>query len=104
MMSRPDPSVSLLRPRRAPFGALMSPAPYIRMYKSKIFVIKAGGAVFSDEVSTRALIEQVAILHQVGIKTVLVHGGGPQLDMVQKTLGIETKMVDGRRGNEQKTT
>src|SRR5579859_5452005 len=95
MMSRPDPSVAVL--------ALMSAAPYIRMYKNKIFVIKAGGAVFSDDVSTRALIEQVAILHQVGIKTILVHGGGPQLDSVQATLGLETRMVNGRRVTDQKS-
>jgi acetylglutamate kinase len=95
MIIRPDPSVAV--------RALMSAAPYIRMYKNKVFVIKAGGAVFSDEVSTRALIEQVAILHQVGIKTVLVHGGGPQLDSVQSTLGIETRMVGGRRVTDQKT-
>ena len=95
MMSRPDPSVAVL--------ALMSAAPYIRMYKNKVFVIKAGGAVFSDDNATRALIEQVAILHQVGIKTVLVHGGGPQLDSVQSTLGIETRMVNGRRVTDQKS-
>ena len=89
MISRPDPSLAVL--------ALKSAAPYIRMYKNKVFVIKAGGEVFSDEMSTRALIEQVAILHQVGIKTVLVHGGGPQLDKMQRTLGIETKMINGRR-------
>ena len=93
--NRPDPSVAVL--------ALKSAAPYIRMYKNKVFVIKAGGEVFSDEASTRALIEQVAILHQVGIKTVLVHGGGPQLDSMQKTLGIETKMVNGRRVTDQKS-
>jgi acetylglutamate kinase len=51
----------------------------------------------------RALIEQVAILHQVGIKTVLVHGGGPQLDQLQATLGIETRMVGGRRVTDQKS-
>ena len=95
MMSRPDPSVAVL--------ALMSAAPYIRMYKNKVFVIKVGGAVFSDETSTRALIEQVAILHQVGIKTVLVHGGGPQLDSMQASLGIETRMVNGRRVTDQKS-
>ncbi len=87
MMSRPDPSVAV--------RALKSAAPYIRMYKNKVFVIKAGGAVFSDELSTRALIEQVAILHQVGIKTVLVHGGGPQLDNLQATLGHRD--ADGQR-------
>src|SRR3979490_2367828 len=95
MLSRPDPSIAVV--------ALISAAPYIRMYKNKIFVIKAGGAVFSDEVSTRALIEQVAILHQVGIKTVLVHGGGPQLDNLQATLGLETRMVNGRRVTDQKS-
>jgi acetylglutamate kinase len=95
IMNRPDPSVAVL--------ALKSAAPYIRMYKNKVFVIKAGGAIFSDDMSTRALIEQVAILHQVGIKTVLVHGGGPQLDSVQATLGIETRMVAGRRVTDQKT-
>jgi acetylglutamate kinase len=95
IMSRLDPSVAV--------RALKSAAPYIRMYKNKVFVIKAGGAVFSDEISTRALIEQVAILHQVGIKTVLVHGGGPQLDNLQATLGIETQMVNGRRVTDQKS-
>ena len=93
--NRPDPTVAV--------RALKSAAPYIRMYKNKVFVIKAGGAVFSDEASTRALIEQVAILHQVGIKTVLVHGGGPQLDELQKSLGIETRMVSGRRVTDQRS-
>jgi acetylglutamate kinase len=95
IMNRPDPSIAV--------RALKSAAPYIRMYKNKVFVIKAGGAVFSDEVSTRGLIEQVAILHQVGIKTVLVHGGGPQLDNLQATLGLDTRMVNGRRVTDQKS-
>jgi acetylglutamate kinase len=95
MMKRPDPSVAV--------RALRGAAPYIRMYKGKVFVIKAGGAVFSDDASTRGLIEQVAILHQVGIKTVLVHGGGPQLDIMQNALGIETRMVQGRRVTDQKS-
>jgi acetylglutamate kinase len=93
ILSRPDPSVAV--------RALRSAAPYIRMYKNKVFVIKAGGAVFADLASTRSLIEQVAILHQVGIRTVLVHGGGPQLDSLQATLGLETKMVAGRRVTDQ---
>jgi acetylglutamate kinase len=95
IMSRPDPSIAV--------RALKSAAPYIRMYKNKVFVIKAGGAVFADEASTRGLIEQVAILHQVGIRTVLVHGGGPQLDQLQATLGINTQMVNGRRVTDQKS-
>lgn len=95
IMSRPDPSIAV--------RALKSAAPYIRMYKNKVFVIKAGGGAFNDDASMRGLIEQVAILHQVGIKTVLVHGGGPQLDQLQATLGIETRMIDGRRVTDQKS-
>ncbi len=95
LKSRPDPSIAM--------RALRSAAPYVRMYKNKVFVIKAGGAVFNDDASMRALIEQVAILHQVGIKAVLVHGGGPQLDQLQATLGIETRMVNGRRVTDQKS-
>lgn len=81
----------------AVIGALRSAAPYIRLYKGKIFVIKAGGAVFGDVAGTRALIEQIAILHHLGIRVVLVHGGGPQLDEMQRSLGIEPRMVRGRR-------
>jgi acetylglutamate kinase len=83
--------------------ALKNAAPYIRMFKGKVFVIKAGGAVFADADSTRDLIEQVAILHQVGIKVVLVHGGGPQVTELADALGIETRMVHGRRVTDQKS-
>ena len=77
--------------------ALKGAAPYVRLYKGKVFVVKAGGAVFADNASTRVLIEQIAILHHLGIRVVLVHGGGPQLDELQRSLGIEPRMVGGRR-------
>jgi acetylglutamate kinase len=77
--------------------ALRNAAPYIRMYKGKVFVIKAGGGVFGDPEVMRQLIEQVAILHQVGIRVVLVHGGGPQLTELGEALGVPTRMVEGRR-------
>jgi acetylglutamate kinase len=83
--------------------ALKNAAPYIRMFKGKAFVIKAGGAVFAEPESTRALMEQVAILHQVGIKVVLVHGGGPQVTELEDALGIETRMVQGRRVTDEKS-
>jgi acetylglutamate kinase len=83
--------------------ALRGAAPYIRLFKNRIFVVKAGGAVFGDVASTRALIEQIAILHHLGIKVVLVHGGGPQLDEMQRALGIEPRMVQGRRVTDART-
>jgi acetylglutamate kinase len=81
----------------ATIRALRAAAPYIRLYKGKTFVIKAGGAVFGDEQLTRALIEQIAILHYLGIRVVLVHGGGPQLTELTEALGVPTRMVQGRR-------
>lgn len=78
-------------------AALRHAAPYIRMYKRKTFVVKAGGEAFIDPAQTRALLEQMAILHQVGIRLVLVHGGGPQATGRAKELGLETRMVQGRR-------
>ncbi len=77
--------------------ALRGAAPYIHMYKGKVFVIKTGGGAFRDGAAMRGFMEQVAILHHLGIRVVLVHGGGPQLDEVTKKLGVETRMVQGRR-------
>ncbi len=77
--------------------ALKHAAPYIRMYKRKTFVLKAGGEAFESAEATRAIVEQIAILHGVGIRVVLVHGGGPQSTALAKALGIESAFVDGRR-------
>ena len=92
---RSDPSVTV--------RALKGAAPYVRLYKGKVFVVKAGGAVFADAAGTRMLIEQIAILHHLGIRVVLVHGGGPQLDEMQRSLGIEPKMVRGRRVTDERS-
>lgn len=78
-------------------SALKHAAPYIRLYKRKVFVLKVGGEVFADDAATRAFMEQVGILHQVGIRIVLVHGGGPQSSKLADALGLDTKFVDGRR-------
>jgi acetylglutamate kinase len=95
MSYRPEQAVAIRAMRNA--------APYIRMYKGKVFIVKVGGAMFGDPSATRSLMEQVAILHQVGIRVVLVHGGGPQLDEMQRSLGLEPRMVDGRRVTDEKT-
>ena len=82
---------------------LRAAAPYIRMFKGKVFVVKAGGAVFGDAAMTRALIEQIAMLHYLGIRVVMVHGGGPQLTEVTEALGVPTRMVEGRRVTDEKS-
>ena len=78
-------------------SALKHAAPYIRLFKGKVFVLKAGGEVFADPQTTSALMEQVGILHQVGIRVVLIHGGGPQSTKLATDLGIDTTFVEGRR-------
>src|SRR5579863_2203996 len=83
--------------------ALRSASPYIRLYKGKIFVIKAGGAVFGDAALTRALVEQIAILHYLGVRVVMVHGGGPQLTELTTALGVGSRMVQGRRITDEKS-
>lgn len=89
IMHRTDPT--------AVIRALRSAAPYIRLFKGKTFVVKAGGGVFGDPAATRALVEQIAVLHSLGIRVVFVHGGGPQLTEVTEKLGVPTQMIEGRR-------
>jgi acetylglutamate kinase len=83
--------------------ALRHAVPYLRVYKRKVFVLKAGGDAFISPETTRALMEQIGILHQVGIRVVLVHGGGPQSTALSKRLGLETRMVEGRRVTDAQT-
>lgn len=77
--------------------ALRHAVPYLRMFKNKVFVLKAGGEAFVSDEATLALVEQIGILHQVGIRVVLVHGGGPQSTELADKLGFATEFVDGRR-------
>ncbi|MFW2403524.1 MAG: acetylglutamate kinase [Gammaproteobacteria bacterium] len=78
-------------------AALKHAAPYIRMFKHKTFVLKAGGEIFASPESTRDFLEQISILHELGIRIVLVHGGGPQSTELATNLGVETTFVEGRR-------
>jgi len=89
--------LSAKRDRAVVVSALKHAAPYIRLFKRKVFVLKAGGEVFADATSTRALMEQIGLLYQVGIRVVLVHGGGPQSTRLAAKLGQDTQFVDGRR-------
>lgn len=84
-------------------AALKHAAPYIRMFKHKTFVLKAGGEIFAHAESTRAFVEQIAILYQVGIRIVLVHGGGPQSTALADALGVPTQFIEGRRVTDEKS-
>jgi acetylglutamate kinase len=83
--------------RTAEAAALKHAVPYIRIFKGKTFVLKAGGGALERESTARALVEQIEVLHQVGIRVVLVHGGGTQSTDLARALGAEARFVEGRR-------
>ena len=77
--------------------ALRIAVPYIRAYKASIFVIKLGGGLCRPGPVLENLADQIAVLHQLGIKVVLVHGGGPQATALSSRLGMPPEIVAGRR-------
>jgi acetylglutamate kinase len=70
---------------------------YVRAYRGKTFVVKAGGEVLGDQRTRDALATQIGLLHSLGIRCVLIHGGGPQATALGRRLGIEPTIVAGRR-------
>lgn len=76
---------------------LIDSAPWIRKFQGQILVIKFGGNAMVDEALQQAFAEDIAYLQLVGIKPVVVHGGGPQISAQLAAAGIESKFVDGLR-------
>jgi len=71
--------------------------PYIRRFKGKTFVVKLSGKVTEDRGRLISLAEELALMHQVGIRLCVVHGGGKQLSDLARLLGIEQTIIEGRR-------
>lgn len=82
---------------------LLDAAAYIRLFHAKTIVIKVSGSILADERARTALAEDVSLLHHVGIRLVLVHGGGPQLDALSNKLDVPREVVAGRRVTDAKT-
>ncbi len=83
--------------RSAELAGLRHAAPYIRLFKGSTFVIKVGGEALETATATFDLLGQVEILHHVGIRVVLVHGGGSESSTLARALGAEPRFVEGRR-------
>jgi len=71
--------------------------PYIQRFQGKTFVVKFSGKVTEDHVRLMSLAEELALLHQVGIRVCVVHGGGKQLTQLAEKLGVEQTIIEGRR-------
>lgn len=83
--------------RTAELAGLKHAIPYVRLFKGRTFVIKLGGESVADEAVLAGFLAQIEVLGQLGVRVVLVHGGGPQATALAGRLGLETRMVDGRR-------
>lgn len=71
--------------------------PYIQQYNGKIVVVKYGGNAMINEQLKEQVMEDIVLLHLVGVKVVLVHGGGPEISELMTRLGKKTEFVDGLR-------
>jgi acetylglutamate kinase len=81
---------------------LVEALPYIQRFAGKSIVVKLGGAAIDKELD-RALAQDVLLLRSVGVRCVLVHGGGPQVNEVLKRVGIEPQFRDGLRVTDEST-
>jgi acetylglutamate kinase len=82
---------------------LVSALPYIQNYYGKIIVIKYGGSAMLNEQLKDSVMRDVVLLSLIGVKVVLVHGGGPEITEMLKLIGKESKFVDGLRVTDKET-
>ncbi len=82
---------------------LVEALPYIQKYTNKIVVIKYGGNAMINEELKNAVMGDIALLAQIGIKVVLVHGGGPEISDMLKKINKKSEFVDGLRVTDKET-
>ena len=71
--------------------------PYIQRFQGKTFVVKLSGKATEDAANLASLAEELALIHQVGIRLCVVHGGGKQLSELASQMGVEQTIINGRR-------
>jgi acetylglutamate kinase len=76
---------------------LIEALPYIRRYEGTVFVIKYGGAAMIDNDLEHAFAQDVTLLAKVGIRVVIVHGGGKEVTDIARQLGVTSRFIDGQR-------
>jgi acetylglutamate kinase len=82
---------------------LVHALPYIQDFQNKTIVVKYGGNAMVNDELKKAVIEDIILMSCVGIKTVLVHGGGPEIETMLKKTGKESQFVDGLRYTDEET-
>jgi acetylglutamate kinase len=82
---------------------LIDALPYIQKYHDKIVVVKYGGNAMTNDELKEAVMSDIVLLTEVGIKVVLVHGGGPEINAMLKRVGVESKFIGGLRYTDSET-
>ncbi len=82
---------------------LVHALPYIQKYANKIVVVKYGGNAMLNEELKRAVMNDIVLLSLIGVRVVLIHGGGPEISDTLKAMGKETAFVDGLRVTDAET-
>src|SRR4028119_1392116 len=77
--------------------------PYIQRFKGKTFVVKFSGKVTENKENLDSLAEELALLHQVGIRVCVIHGGGKQLSQLAERMGVAQTVINGRRVTDDET-
>jgi acetylglutamate kinase len=84
-------------------GVLIEAIPYIHSFRRKVFVIKYGGSILDNETIRQNVLEDIVFLSYVGIRTVLIHGGGPHISTRMKEAGLKSEFHEGIRITDGKT-
>ncbi|MFA5115422.1 MAG: acetylglutamate kinase [Candidatus Omnitrophota bacterium] len=82
---------------------LIEALPYIKNFHKKVVVIKYGGSILAEEKIRRGVLEDIVFLSFMGIRPVLVHGGGPNISGRMRNKGMKTEFVDGMRVTDKET-
>jgi acetylglutamate kinase len=82
---------------------LIDALPYIQKYNNKIVVVKYGGNAMTNNELKQAVMSDIVLLSLIGVKVVLVHGGGPEINEVLSKVGIESKFINGLRYTDEAT-
>src|SRR5205085_1079284 len=83
--------------------ALIEASSYIRMFRDRLTVIKLGGSAMEDPAALRATLQDVVFMATVGLRPILVHGGGKPIDRAMAASGLQPRKIQGRRYTDQAT-
>ncbi len=84
-------------------NALVEALPYLQEYNDKVVVVKYGGNAMTNETLKQAVMQDIVLLSLVGIKVVLVHGGGPEINAMLKKINKQSEFVNGLRYTDEET-